>query len=1754
VCERPNDEGGVSWPRSFTHVGWNTRGIIKLDPHTPSSSRGEGSAVTAPLTPEDGASRVGNGSRATQTGRARADENATDGVPPRTGEEGPIPLQRTRENAPRHNGTKARIRIASLNIKGRRSGEIDKWMHLPQLMRDGGIGVMAVQEAHLTDELAEQFEGLFGNTFTLHHSPDPTTRNARGVAVVLNRRIIRADEATSTVLVPGRAMVTYVPWHDDQYIKILTIYAPNVPREAKEFWEAINTKINQSPNLNPDVMLGDFNIVEDALDRLPSKQDDAGATEALRDFRIPHDLVDGWRRTHPTTKNYTWSRESDGTQSRIDRIYIRENFLPDCNGWEIETPPIPTDHDIVSARITTPTTPTIGRGRWAIPARVFKDRSVKTEIQKLGAELERRLRTAQPRTPRENPQTWLREFKTGVMEAARRHEKTTQPKIKIRITKLTERLRSVRNDHSATEEEIKIAATQIKKEIQALMRETHQYKRDKQAAVDAAEGETVGKTWSNRFRPNKPRDTIKRLKDPDRDTTTRDAKEMAQIAARYHEEIQREGHDPQAPPDEQRLNEILDLLGKSLPAESRRKLSEKISEDEVREAVKSTPNDKAPGLDGIPIELWKTMDSQFSGPEDTPQSQRGCDIVWILTQVFQDIEVNGMDADARLNEGCMSPIFKKKDPENIANYRPITLLNTDYKIFTKALSTKLSETAPHVINTDQAGFIKGRSIFDQVKTTKLVIDYMTRSERPGAIVALDQEKAYDKILHPYLWAVLRKFGFPENLIKTIQSLYDNASTTVMINGELSDPFLVIRGVRQGDALSCLLFDLAIEPLAEMIRKSSLINGIQIPGTRRYLKVKMFADDTTVFLSAKDNIDDLQTLLANWCRVSGAKFNIEKTEIIPLGSHAQRENIANMRRLHGTHQMIPPHVHIAKDGEPVRILGAWLGNNVDQAVTWAPVVEDCTRRLRRWGASRHSLEGRRLIVQMQVAGVTQYLTKVQGMPKEVESDLDRQVRRFLWDNEGSDTVNRAQMSAPHDRGGKKMLNLEARNKAVHLTWLQAYLNVGGNRPTWAYFADAIIGSDIPKSQRVDGDPESRIMPILQTWQTRTRRSNLPEDLYMMLRLAKEFNVSVSAPNPSLMAKMRLPLWYHVHSKPAARKLYRTKTAGCLRRKHRVRLVQDAVTMLGSISNDHRPAVNCKCASCRSLRATEKCSHPFECINMAATLIERIHPEWNPLHAAQANPPHPPTGQEDPPGGGIVFTKERANASLRDTITIFTDPLKGDVRTAGDSPEPADPPPQPTTVYTDGACTNNGNEDAAAGLGVWFGENDPRNISMRVPLNPQTNQTGELMAVLLAVKSHPPNGDLTIASDSRYVIDGLTRNIKKWESRNWTDTSHGALFKCIAAWMRWRSGKTTLTWVKGHSGIAGNEGADKLAGEGARHAASNEPLQLEFPPGHRASGALLSKLEQRDFYRIINEKRPVPTRARADRNVALIQAGTRTAFDYAPTREAVWTATKHKDFTRKTRDFLWKATQNAYKIGEYWDPIEGYEDRGICPLCNEQEDMDHILTKCTSPARTTAWALANDVWRRRNESPLPEDLGGILGSGLAKFLRNGKPDRGKNRLFRILTSETAHLVWKMRNERQIRDRDGMTPPQSEITTRWTNAINKRLTIDRMLTDERRFSKWSLAAGIVRSTWKQCLRDEESLPTTWPKARGVLVGISPPCLSRRGDGTRSCLPRRGIGVRPRLPARGVEPPRPDETRRGGSSPPRRGVPHGRCSSASA
>ena len=321
-----------------------------LPPFSPPNSRGVGFAVTGPTYPEDRVSRAGNGSptgpqgtypRETNPTTARRDllrQDDTSTPPQRGNGSNTGPLQSETQC---NTSDRAKLKIASFNIKGRTSGDINKWLHLPQMMREKGMGILAVQEAHMTDELATQFEGMFGNKFALVHSPDPATRNARGVAFVLNKKLLCTDGIRSEVLVLGRALLISTAWKNDTRFNILNIYAPNAPNEAREFWKTVHQGLRRHTTMKPNVMMGDFNLVEDALDHIPSGTDDQQATELLQNVKSHLGIVDGWRLANGNEKGYTWSRETDGTQSRLDRIYIHSDLFAECTDWKTSPPQCP---------------------------------------------------------------------------------------------------------------------------------------------------------------------------------------------------------------------------------------------------------------------------------------------------------------------------------------------------------------------------------------------------------------------------------------------------------------------------------------------------------------------------------------------------------------------------------------------------------------------------------------------------------------------------------------------------------------------------------------------------------------------------------------------------------------------------------------------------------------------------------------------------------------------------------------------------------------------------------------------------------------------------------------------------------------------------------------------------------------------------------------------------------------------------------------------------------------------------------------------------------------------------------------------------------------------------------------------------------------------------------------------------------------------------------------------------------------------
>lgn len=655
----------------------------------------------------------------------------------------------------------------------------------------------------------------------------------------------------------------------------------------------------------------------------------------------------------PDKLAYTYSQTAaqGGSQSRIDRIYAKDQINRFSKDWEISPSGIPTDHQLISVKISTARMPFVGKGRWTMPLFLITNKNCLEEIQKKGKSLEEALlNNKQSRTEDINPQTLFEQFKTEIIDICRNQARKSTPKIDKDIADSKKTLETLLNDNNLNTEEKKQSSIPMLENINKLEQMRHNRIRDNIAAKNKLEEESAAsKQWASTGKAKKPRDTLLELRIPGSDPPKYESRsdKMAEIARNYHNDLQSQDI---ITPDIRNpiIEEVTNTLSAHLSIPHQNDLKALTSRDEIASVIHKLPNGKAPGINGIPYELWKTLLGKFeSTKKDTEEDNNTPDIANILTEVYNDIEKHGVTKGSNFAEGWLCPLYKKNDKREIANYRPITLLNSDYKIFTKALSLKLAKAAPSVIHENQAGFIPGRSITEQIRLTQMIQSFSELdNDGGGAIIALDQEKAYDKIAHDYLWTTLQKLNFPQEFIRTVKSLYDSAETAVIINGEISSKYNVTRGVRQGDPLSCLIFDLAIEPLAEMLRKSEL-SGFQAPGSTTRVIVTLFADDTTVYLNKKDDFRTLLSILQKWCNAAGAKFNINKTEIIPIGPENYRRELINTRKINPDQDPICPNMSIAEEGTAKRILGAWIGNKTNEEGIWSPTFEKIHECLKRW---------------------------------------------------------------------------------------------------------------------------------------------------------------------------------------------------------------------------------------------------------------------------------------------------------------------------------------------------------------------------------------------------------------------------------------------------------------------------------------------------------------------------------------------------------------------------------------------------------------------------------------------------------------------------------------------------------------------------------------------------------------------------------------------------------------------------------------
>ena len=275
---------------------------------------------------------------------------------------------------------------------------------------------------------------------------------------------------------------------------------------------------------------------------------------------------------------------------------------------------------------------------------------------------------------------------------------------------------------------------------------------------------------------------------------------------------------------------------------------------------------------------------------------------------------------ARQVQGQIVCIPKKSQAEKIGDYRPLTLLNADYKILARIIANRLKPLLQEISNPHQHCGIPGTTVFDAAATIRDAIAYAEMKKVPLCAVSLDFQSTFDKISHNYLQEILLTYGFGNLFVDRIMGLYKNAASEVQINGFRSNPIPIRSSIRQGCPLSMQLYNLCLNPLLHKLDEE--LAGVRIRHGRAKTVKVAYADDVTVLLTTPDDVQKLQDILHTYDEATGAKINIHKSRALDVGGWDTTRQIMNITYL-----------------TEIKILGLKFGNkiNIVSKATWCSII-------------------------------------------------------------------------------------------------------------------------------------------------------------------------------------------------------------------------------------------------------------------------------------------------------------------------------------------------------------------------------------------------------------------------------------------------------------------------------------------------------------------------------------------------------------------------------------------------------------------------------------------------------------------------------------------------------------------------------------------------------------------------------------------------------------------------------------------------
>ena len=611
----------------------------------------------------------------------------------------------------------------------------------------------------------------------------------------------------------GRKLILDIQDGDDT-ITLAVVYAPNEDNPAFFQELANNLRARQEKK----IIVGDFNLTLDVeKDRKNTFCNNNKARDEVENIMEEFKLKETWRERNEESREYSWFKRSSGQQerkaSRIDFALISGGL--DQNVKEITyISSIKTDHRAIYIVLDL-TENSRGRGYWKLNTLLLNNKEF---VKSMNIELDRVLNSTEEKNPSERWECIKTRIKKAASEFSRKNismEKEVIANLSEKVNDYESRLPLIEEEDSLYENTKADLEEKVMERIAGVM--------FRSKAKWHELGERGSKYFYSLEKARYNAKTCFKILDETKGEIT-NPQEIIETQRKFYAELYAK--------DEEVDFNMKNIFKVEVPDEIKNQQEQDISDIDIQKAIKGMSNNKTPGNDGIPIDFYKVFWTKLKEP--------------FLNMVHEAYQVKTLHSTAR--QGILNLIPKaNKDTRLIKNLRPITLLNTDYKIIEKAIANKMLPALEHIIHQDQRGFMKDRRISVNIRKMLDIIHQAAKEDLEAVVLSLDFVKCFDKCSFSILHGSLEFFGFGNIVKEWTRILYNNFTVQIQNNGNFSEAIPINKGVHQGGCCSSVYFLVIAEILALSLRSNTEIEGVNIHTIRNLLN--QFADDMDIFSMA-----------------------------------------------------------------------------------------------------------------------------------------------------------------------------------------------------------------------------------------------------------------------------------------------------------------------------------------------------------------------------------------------------------------------------------------------------------------------------------------------------------------------------------------------------------------------------------------------------------------------------------------------------------------------------------------------------------------------------------------------------------------------------------------------------------------------------------------------------------------------------------------------------------------------------------------